>query len=71
MMSGRWDDMAGLVDDEVLDAFAVTGDIPEVAAELRRRYDGLADRLYVLRMEGDGDAAKTNTLLAEALQETA
>lgn len=71
MMSGRWDDMAGLVDDEVLDAFAVTGDIPEVAAELRRRYDGLADRLYVLRMEGDGDAAKTNALLAEALRETA
>ncbi|MEU6720359.1 TIGR03617 family F420-dependent LLM class oxidoreductase [Nonomuraea sp. NPDC046802] len=69
MMSGRWDEMAALVNDEVLAAFTVTGDVAEVADELRRRFDGLADRLYLLRMDGGGDSAKTNSLLADALRE--
>jgi probable F420-dependent oxidoreductase len=42
---GRWAEMVGLVDDEVLDTVAVRG-APEVAAaELVRRYAGVADRL--------------------------
>lgn len=68
MMSGQWDEMADLVDDEVLEAFAVIGGVSEVAGELRRRFDGLADRLYLLCMDGDGDVAKTHRLLAEALR---
>ena len=42
---GRWDDMAGLVDDELVDAMCATGDPAGVAAGLRERWGGSADRL--------------------------
>ncbi len=40
---GRWDDMAGLVSDEVLETIAVVGERTEIAARLRERLDGIAD----------------------------
>ncbi len=42
---GRWDEMAGVVTDEVLHTFAVVGDPGSVAAEVRRRYGDVVDRL--------------------------
>lgn len=42
---GRWDDMADLVDDEVLDAFAVVAEPGDVARALHERWNGLADRV--------------------------
>jgi hypothetical protein len=39
--------MRDLVDDEVLRTFAVVAGPEDVAAELRRRYDGLVDRFSV------------------------
>lgn len=42
---GRWDDMVGLVDDEVLHAMCVVGTPAEVAAELRRRYGRVVQRI--------------------------
>lgn len=42
---GEWDAMALQIDDDVLQAFAVTGSTGEVAAELRSRFEGLATRL--------------------------
>ena len=42
---GRWDDMVGLVDDEVLHAMCAVGTAAEVAAELRRRYGAVAQRV--------------------------
>ncbi|MEQ3552325.1 TIGR03617 family F420-dependent LLM class oxidoreductase [Pseudonocardia nematodicida] len=42
---GRWDDMVGLVDDELLDLMCAAGDPAEVAAGLRRRWGATADRL--------------------------
>ncbi len=42
---GRWDDMVRLVDDEVLHAMCSVGTPAEVAADLRRRYGGLAQRV--------------------------
>jgi probable F420-dependent oxidoreductase len=44
---GRWDDMAALIGDEVLDAFAVVAEPDDVGPALRKRWDGLADRLTV------------------------
>jgi probable F420-dependent oxidoreductase len=41
--AGRWDDMAGLVDDDVLETIAVVGPRNTVAARLRERLDGIAD----------------------------
>ncbi|WKG05471.1 LLM class F420-dependent oxidoreductase [Mycolicibacterium sp. HK-90] len=44
-LDGQWDAMGELIDDEVLAAFAVVAPIPELAAALRRRCDGVIDRV--------------------------
>ena len=41
--AGRWDDMAGLIDDEILETLAVVGPRDAIAAKLRARLDGIAD----------------------------
>ena len=41
----RWDDLAALVDDEVLDTFAVVGELEAAGRGLRERFSGLADRV--------------------------
>ncbi|RNL62136.1 TIGR03617 family F420-dependent LLM class oxidoreductase [Nocardioides marmoriginsengisoli] len=43
--AGRWDDLASLVDDEVLHAFAVVGELDEVGPAFRERFAGIADRV--------------------------
>ncbi len=42
---GRWDEMAALIDDEVLTTFAVVGAPEEVATEVVRRYGDVAHRI--------------------------
>ena len=42
---GRWDEMPGLIDDEILGALTVRGSPDDVAKELQRRYAGVADRV--------------------------
>jgi probable F420-dependent oxidoreductase len=44
---GRWQEMAEIVPDEVVDIFAVLGDAKEVAAGIIERYGGVADRLQL------------------------
>lgn len=39
----RWDDMTGLIGDDVLEAIAVVGPRHEIAGKLRARLDGIAD----------------------------
>ena len=41
----RWEELPGLVSDEMLEALAVVGDSATIAAQLRERYAGLVDRL--------------------------
>lgn len=43
--AGRWTELADLIDDEVLNAFAVVGDADKVRAGLRERFGGLVDRV--------------------------
>lgn len=43
----RWDRMAELISDEMLEAFAVEGTPRQVATLLRQRYDGLVDSLSI------------------------
>ena len=44
--TGGWDAMPKLVSDEILDLFVVRGDSgAQIAAEIRRRYDGLVERV--------------------------
>ena len=44
-IKGQWDEMGELVSDEMLDAFAVTGEYGEVADKLLDRYRGLLDEI--------------------------
>lgn len=59
MMAARqqWSDMAALIDDEMLEAFAVTGAPDELAGLIQRRYAGLLDRInyYVPFVPGESD----------------
>jgi probable F420-dependent oxidoreductase len=41
---GRWVEMGELIDDQILQAFAVVADPEGVGAELKRRYGGIVDR---------------------------
>jgi len=41
----KWTVMGGLVDDDVLDAFAVRAEPDRLAGEIRRRFGGLVDRI--------------------------
>src|ERR1700749_294543 len=44
-LQGKWDAMATLVDDEILDAFAVVATTDKLAAALKDRCDGVIDRV--------------------------
>ncbi len=41
---GSWDEMAELIDDEILGTFAVVGELDDIAPEILRRFDGVVDR---------------------------
>jgi hypothetical protein len=41
----KWEAMGGLIDDDVLHAFAVVAEPADVAAEIQRRFGGLIDRV--------------------------
>jgi probable F420-dependent oxidoreductase len=45
--AGEWDAMGSLIDDEILEAFAVVAPLDEVAAKIRDRCDGVIDRVLV------------------------
>jgi probable F420-dependent oxidoreductase len=45
--AGEWDAMGSLIDDEVLEAFAVVAPLDEVADKIRDRCDGVIDRVLV------------------------
>jgi len=52
---GRWDEMAALVDDDLLDAVAVRGDPAEVGQRLRDRFGAFAHRVALSTPGGIAD----------------
>jgi probable F420-dependent oxidoreductase len=46
---GRWNEMSGLISDEMLEAFVIIGSWADVADKLRAKYDGLLDRVGLYR----------------------
>lgn len=51
---GRWDEMGGLIDDGVLQTFAVVGGPREVGAQIMSRFGSLADRAMVHEVDDQG-----------------
>jgi probable F420-dependent oxidoreductase len=45
--AGQWDEMAGLITDEMIDAYAVIGPPEGIRDQLAARYDGAVDRVIV------------------------
>ncbi|BBY04962.1 LLM class F420-dependent oxidoreductase [Mycobacterium noviomagense] len=43
-LRGEWDAMGSLIDDEILNAFAVVAELDKLAEQIRDRCDGLVDR---------------------------
>ena len=56
-MKGRWAEMAGVIDDEMLRTIAAVGTPPEATGILVDRYGDLADRLTLAMAPGSGTAA--------------
>ena len=54
---GEWDTMGSLIDDDMLDAFAVVGPVDTIAAALRSRCDGVVDRILPIFV-GATDASR-------------
>jgi hypothetical protein len=54
---GGWMEMHNLITDEMLETFAVVAPAEELAGALKKRYQGLADRLtlYLPFIPGDRD----------------
>jgi len=65
---GRWQQMGTLVDDQVLDAFAVTAEPGQVAAELLRRYGDIMTRMTLYTPYAI-DAAVTRQIAADLQSE--
>lgn len=45
--AGRWNEMAAMVPDELIDLFAVCGTYDDIAEKLEERYSGLGDTIYL------------------------
>ncbi|MGH9117394.1 MAG: TIGR03617 family F420-dependent LLM class oxidoreductase [Acidimicrobiales bacterium] len=60
---GRWSDMAEMIDDDIVDAFAVVAEPDRVAPELLERFGGTVTRLSFY-MPGTADAAKWSGIVA-------
>ena len=44
---GRWDDMTGLISEEILETIAVVGERREIAGKLKQRLEGIADGVSI------------------------
>jgi probable F420-dependent oxidoreductase len=63
---GRWDEMAGHVDDTVLERFAVVGRPRDIGRTVRERFTGLADRVTIYELDAAGRLRLEGRYLAEA-----
>jgi probable F420-dependent oxidoreductase len=62
--AGRWSEMAGLIDDEMLGTFAIVAEPGDVAAALRQRYGDVFTRMH-LYVKPALDAATMRPIIAE------
>jgi probable F420-dependent oxidoreductase len=60
--AGDWSTMTGLIDDEVLGTFAVTGEPKDVGAEIVRRFDGVIDRFTLYTPYPLDDTARADVV---------
>jgi alkanesulfonate monooxygenase SsuD/methylene tetrahydromethanopterin reductase-like flavin-dependent oxidoreductase (luciferase family) len=59
---GAWAEMGGLIDDDMLNSFAVVGEPADAAAQLLHRLDGIIDRVSFYQPYSLADADLTALL---------
>jgi alkanesulfonate monooxygenase SsuD/methylene tetrahydromethanopterin reductase-like flavin-dependent oxidoreductase (luciferase family) len=59
---GAWNELADVIDNEMLHTFAIIGTPEEAVAEIKRRYGGIATRV-TLPLSDDTDPARRRSLL--------
>jgi probable F420-dependent oxidoreductase len=65
----RWDEMAALVGDDMLEAYAVIGTYDEIAARLRARYAAVATAIeFAIPLAGPADEERLRGLIGELRQ---
>lgn len=65
-LEGKWDEMGNLVDDDMLEAFAVIGEYDEIAPKLLERYGGLVDEVgLTIATSGEADERQLMRIIAD------
>jgi hypothetical protein len=68
-LKGQWDDMTGLITDDIFDKFVVAEEYDQVAAAVKERYDGILDEVvFSMDVLGSGDEEQLRRIVS-ALQE--
>ncbi len=68
-LKGQWDDMTGLITDDILDKFAVAVEYADLAAAVKERYGGLLNEVvFGMAVSGAEDERQLRKIIAE-LQE--
>ena len=68
-LKGQWEEMTGLITDEIFDAFAVAVGYDEVAEAVKERFDGLLDEVvFGMDSTAPGDEKQLQKIISE-LQE--
>ena len=61
----RWEEMPGLVDDEIMHTFAVVGTYDEIADKILERFTGVLSEVgFSIAVENEDDAAKLAAMVA-------
>lgn len=60
----RWNEMAALISDEMIDLFGIVATYDDLPAAIEKRYGGLADTIYPLQLEPDFDPEPLRDVIA-------
>jgi hypothetical protein len=65
-LKGQWEEMTGLITDDILDKFAVAEEYDQVSAAVKERYDGLLDEVvFGMDVTSTDDERQLRKILAE------
>ena len=65
-LKGQWDDMTGLITDDIFNSFAIAEEYDQVAAAVRERYDGLLNELvFGMDVSGADDEEQLRKIIAQ------
>ena len=70
-LEGKWDEMGNLIGDDILQAFAVTGEYDEIAPMLLERYGDLVDEVSLtLATKGEAEQRQIKRIITELQEAT-